>query len=923
MAEWDEVQKRLLLIVDNQGLDKTIGAINQLVKGEKDAGRSVADLTKKYGTLNKAVRALVKTNHEAIGAMKSLVVPSTFGSTIRLINDYNKSLVSSSASVNRLGIGITDLEQRFTKITKTTSLTRLEIVNLFKEYEAGMRSISLNDFENIMKKIHSIVGANEKEISKYATAIGTISQEYPGLTKSLVDFAKNSKNLTKNEKDLIKTRIRNLFFIGKISQIQYKTLSAYISGNKQISSIDRINLQDKKDQIKALQEIKTHMQEVGLAVGQAIMPVLVGTSKILTTIIGKTDEWGISMAKIATIIATGMVAKGALMSVGGSIAGKFMGQGGGVEGVAGVVGKAAGTRVYVSNWAMIAGGRAASSAATTAAAAAAAAAAATGATGAKGAISLGAKITALIGSIALWQAAVIVGGTLAAKDLYTYKKSGGRKKGMVSRAGEGVGEWWFDKFARKEAEKRLSAPHPQEEKFQEIINKRKEDANKIKEEEEKLIMIEQRRKDIATSINSLYQAQSGYISTIVKSMSLSGRVDMKFYNTELQKGLDLIDAQVDANQKLLKNLNSKKGATKGELLAQEGISQEMINQLKSYDIAEDSILLLAQVEETRISANKEIADQLQKQVNLRRQGIELEAENLKYASLTAEKAGIMVQLADNYAIGVGASAKMRMRQYHAEEAQIKVLKRQREIAVANIRDGVDVVAYKNQVLSIDNQILQRQQAQAQQVKALRDGWISALSAMNSGFGGFMEIVMDSEKGLALIQKRPGAIRSELTGAIARRDASGRVLEDVGYNASERFTHRGGAGGIARLSSTRYGASRRGKWKEAWRGKVGPGTRAAEMLERGQTSEAIKQMRGRSQSIVGNNLTALGASNKIALAAAIEGRQTGGGNTTIFVDATGNGGLTRSQQRKKARDTGEEVEKKMLSEAFGLYGQGRW
>ena len=946
MANLEELQKKLILELKTDGFHSTAAVINKIIKGERAAGRGVDDLTKKYGTLNKAVRALIKTNFEAISAMKRLVMPPSFGSTIRLLDSYNKSLLSLSARTNRLGIGITDLEKSFIKLSKTTSLTRLEIVNLFKEFEAGMRFISLKDFESIMKRIHNIVGANEQEISKMAKSIASISQKYPLLSRSLQHLADTGEDLTKNEKESLKIRIRTLYIIGKISDAEYKSQSAFINANKQISNADRERQQDITAQIAALKEMKTHMQEIALAVGQAIMPALEGVKNILTTIFDKTDAWGISMAKIGGLAAGGMLAGGALSVLGGSVIGKFMIKGGkaggiGGAGVAGAVGKKVGIPVYVTNWAMIAAGGAVSSAGGGAVAGGMVAGGGAVVAGKMGWLTKLSKY--LIGLPLLVKGALITGGVIATRDLIKYHKSEGKELGMITGFGDWIGQkgWDIGAFLSREImdlglkdahmwlkskinpEKYLKE-EKREEKFQELLKKQKEQweaedkaaADRLEKEEIRVMWNKEQIK-AATVLGNLQKAQSGYLDIIIQKMAITGQIDNKILNKEKEKSVQYMKAEVEAIKEVVKILTYQKNIQfeqiKNDTTINKGAKKIIMAYQKAGEIGKDT----AEIQAIIIEEMKK-QDSLQHRMSQRAiQNTKIHDIEIQQAKLLVTQAGIMVQLADNYAIGVGASKEMRMELYYAEEKHIKVLEQKlvtlnKEEAMYGKSREID-----NERLNINNQITQAMQRQAQQIKALRDGWISALSAMNSGFGGFMEIIMDANKGLSQMQRLSGSLRRAPTGAFAKRDARGRIIEDVGYNVFERFTYSQSSRGIAGVSP------RPGRSEYDMPYYVpGQDTKDLEMLARQNSVRAINKIYKEGQKVMKGDPTALVGSGK-ALEAFIAPFEQGGGggviiNNNLKIDISNKSPLSRADRNRIADQGAEEIRKEINTTLEG-YG----
>lgn len=135
-----------------------------------------------------------------------------------------------------------------------------------------------------------------------------------------------------------------------------------------------------------------------------------------------------------------------------------------------------------------------------------------------------------------------------------------------------------------------------------------------------------------------------------------------------------------------------------------------------------------------------------------------------------------ISLADNLALGVAASAEMRMQAvrkisdviYVNRQKQL-VIEQQIAVAQKEQADNAEAAAAGDvdaqrkvqagrqaeaaaQINYMRNQtgILQLQQKQAELVRTLRDGWISAISAMNTGVGMFTKIKIDRETRLGTL-----------------------------------------------------------------------------------------------------------------------------------------------------------------------------
>jgi hypothetical protein len=297
---------------------------------------------------------------------------------------------------------------------------------------------------------------------------------------------------------------------------------------------------------------------------------------------------------------------------------------------------------------------------------------------------------------------------------------------------------------------------------------------------EELVAISQKQKDIADSISSLASGQLSVMDAMIEKAALLGQINETELNAALQESLMLLNAKEVAMQAALDILDSDLTAA------------EKKKQLAEGEAEQQKVLYAGLVESKRINEDGVDVDAARKQILAEILGIEKERsdamnsqtkmydQEIAKTGLLADRAGLMVQLADNYAMGVGAAAQMRIDAYQAQGKEIAVLEQQLAIQRGQAAADGASEAVKNKVYEIENKILSKQMAQAQQVRALRDGWVSAIGAMNAGAGGFTDIVMTQQKGLALSQKMAGSVKADVLGRIKQ-----------GYETSESFTRQTG------------------------------------------------------------------------------------------------------------------------------------
>lgn len=185
--------------------------------------------------------------------------------------------------------------------------------------------------------------------------------------------------------------------------------------------------------------------------------------------------------------------------------------------------------------------------------------------------------------------------------------------------------------------------------------------------------------------------------------------------------------------------------------------------------------------------------------------LDLETQQSKLGLLEAEK-----NLADSMVTGLGASVEMRLqiieqiRTVRSEvEKQLQANNKARKKAMDEIQDEKVLQAtlrnLDKQRLDLQNKKVSLVQKEAQEAKALRDGWVSALQAQTIGTGRIMKIKLDQDQALRAITGNMGGVRSSSSGAVTRAGQS-----TVGFTSGERFDV--GAGGQLDIRNRRIRGS---------------------------------------------------------------------------------------------------------------------
>jgi len=938
-------------------------------------------------------------------------------------------------------IGLTSLEGSLSRVGRATSLTRVEVNKLFNEFQAGMRVVSIGNFESIMKRIQSIVGSNAQEMSKMQGALANVSQKYPVLYGHLSNIAKAQNKGIKLDQKAIEAQVRNLYFIGKISDAQYKQLSSYLSANNQIASRDKKRNRELQRQVEAMNEFRRQIESVGMAVGQYLMPMMVKIADLLDKWRESSSAFMWDMVKVAAVISAIKFAK---IAIGAGARSLMGGGGGGSGGVFGggisrairgitpvyivgmapgvMLGMGAGKTMALSRTIEMGAGAKTGAGATVAellrragkrnaawgaglmlageaidygsnklitagyeksGGAGELVGSATTITGAAlvgagiGQILipipiLGAAIGAGIGAGAgalmegdnVWEGIQNIRGkgprhkikvlkereawfsdyeekTMESLKKDIEEKMSGHYKSIAEGGGAGIFEdigkqrdFWEKKkkqteltnvrtvtsggevtnrsikmreeevaLTEKELELAKQVRKDREDSFtksekkaydsdinklEKILDIRREGLELAKDQnityqeaelhlvslqgqQQKLTAMIGTQREWVAALGNLYGAQVGTLEAMIQKMSGTGVADEGAAKEKTDETLKTLYAQRDAAVGLRKYIEGNEDELISMAEGEKEIPPEVaafFNQLKSRGVNIEDFGG-AQIK-TSVKELLKIEEKLPIEATKTRSiMVGMYDDPIKGAELLAAQQGLMVSLADNFAIGVKASAGMRIKQYEAQGKHIEQLKKERALqmqAINDAKDGEAIIAAKNKLLEIDNKILSVQIQQAQGVKALRDGWVSALSAQNTAMGGFTDIVMTAENGVAQIQRLAGSQRFQKGGAFSKGDD-----DKVGYEISEVF----GMSPDSDLATVSGGDRQKPSYKGTQYGDL----RNPETNTRKSFTDRMQEIGDRT---VGGGAEVLGAGNRIALPALVEQQSMGGADINVNV-----------------------------------------
>lgn len=217
-----------------------------------------------------------------------------------------------------------------------------------------------------------------------------------------------------------------------------------------------------------------------------------------------------------------------------------------------------------------------------------------------------------------------------------------------------------------------------------------------------------------------------------------------------------IQEVIKARQKTQDDLQRSMLATQ-DVAKREGLQRDMVSNLKEIKNLEK------QIEQINVKVT---------QSTIKRK--EIYEGDLNYLNAITSLEKTRVDLADNFAIGIGASAEMRQKVISALNDEIDTIRKQ--LMELRNSENRNQQAVKEEILRLEDQILQKIKEQSQYAKQLRDGWISAIGAMNTGAGRFTKIMLSGEQNLSASLSRFRTTISSVSGSNVG-----------GFNTSEQFS----------------------------------------------------------------------------------------------------------------------------------------
>lgn len=253
-------------------LDKALGSMGKMDKATDLWVKKITAAGKGIENIGATAKTLVSAFGQIAGiAGGSWSLDGVLNKTLQ----YSKEIIKLSTQWSKYGVGITELENRFVKLSNRISLTREDTINLFKTFEKGFPYATLAGAESMIRKISEATGAIPELITEQMNALQSVAAMYPELTSSV-------QNLTEADRERLKYTADLLVATGKLGSAQTKTLRDVINGNKQVSIQDKERIASEKANQKAVQDIRKTFEELSISIGTSLLPMFKTLGNFLT-----------------------------------------------------------------------------------------------------------------------------------------------------------------------------------------------------------------------------------------------------------------------------------------------------------------------------------------------------------------------------------------------------------------------------------------------------------------------------------------------------------------------------------------------------------------------------------------------------------------------------------------------------------------
>lgn len=737
---------------DKENLIKeAVAKITVLLEHDPARAKSLIDnIDKLEGSFRKAHEGAIKFE-KGMNAISSIFrstsgVLNSFGS---FFNAANLSLKSGAELAYKYNQAVVSTFSQFQKYNISLKDYKSNIDNIRSTYkttydEAIKLSAGFEKSFNVLgpEKMDSVLNSIAKTVGKDASSMESFLQGITAITGQNPALEKMLENVQGNAK-AIEDYVDGLMASGQIGMSQYKQFLEMTSA-KNRQPEDRTGFNEMQDKNLAFRQVQNIYETAAKDAGDKVLSV----NKAIVDSVG---EWSSGLSKVleayigiqAVLSNLGGMTSGIFNILDNLAALKILGAGkvvGGAASVAGGVGRAA--------------------------------------------LGLGAG-TLGVGALAAGSVAFAgyEGIKYARHDYTTQEGIDAAGKGAYTKNGSSYVQFAGDSNAKAKMEA-YKARHPEAEKVS--VAEKKITSELGKQEQSKLKLVQEgytiqkdleRQKTLIESSNQLLSAQALFYGQ-AGSGSVGGN---------LKKVREQLDQQEATYKAKLANLQ-----------ARGGLDDPL--KLKEYQDTQREILNIqkqrVEITETFVKENQSQIEQQERLVSLSESQISLQdSAGMGLRAQVGARKMLMDQLSKEISlIGIQVSK---------SEEQMAVLQEQKKATTdpEKLRD-IEYQIYTQNKLLLENRTKQTQtmQKQAEVSKSMREGWISAISAMTTGAGVFTRIVISQEKNLGnLTFAQPDKIKALRMGGTTGGRTSSAQWTPGGFRE-------GSAGGFEKDVLSQYGVN---------------------------------------------------------------------------------------------------------------------
>lgn len=698
---------------------------------------------------------------QRLGATVKTVIPSiSFKQVLDEITKFNQSLIRTHVSLHRFGATVEDIKSYVNDLRKNTAYSRDSILKLSQALRQAFYSPDIKEFPKIMLSLGEITAGNSELTQEIVQSMQKLVYIAPDLQDSLENVASADERIAQNARALLTNKMQMLQAQNLITEAEADLLDIYVSQGKEMTIAQKAALK----QQQSINDLKATWQDIVISIGESVAPVV----EELVPYIKKALEFFQFLVENTNMFAAG-IALGVL---------KFAQLASQVINVISLLRQAQ---------------------------------------------SVSAAISAILSASPLGLVAAVAGLAVGVGTALYMGSGGGEKTPEKPTTAKRKRQKPFNMYEYldfKQAEKMRSNLEKQINQEQEKLKTLEkttqvyrntvavieglefrlgEVTNKAVELQEKWTKKAQVTRDVLLKgYSQLASATQKLLDAELSYQQTTGDIDLGRMNELREQAVTARLQEAKAAQKVVDSL--RKAAEEGEKISKVELMEKWLSDATAEN--QDRILEMTKDKaEINVVELKHMASIFEQTANVRQAQSDIYEINQKYIQtldvrrehmrVEVQQAQALVDLMDNYAIGVGASAEMRMRAFEAASKEIQVLDVQIQMQKQLIAKGQDVEKNIKRLKELELDRLNIQKEQASMVKALRDGWISAIQAANTGAGRFNKIVITQQKATAqALNLLKDPVISSFTGARRGGIAPSRFTAggfQAGKNAQGGFT----------------------------------------------------------------------------------------------------------------------------------------